>query len=389
MRCWERIRKSVVELRGLALIGIADVISNLISGLFWIYLASLIGDESYGKLSYSLALCGIASTISLIGASNTITVYASKNNEIVSSLYLISLIIGVVVTMLVFFIVDSYEISVYVLSSIIFGLAVAEILGRRLYKEYLILAIIQKILMVCLSIVLYYSIGINGVILGLGVSFLPYSIIAIRVLRRPKIQLTSLRRHVGFIINNFIISLSGLLNSSMDKMIIGPLFGFVVLGNYQLALQFLVIFQTMPIVVYKYILSHGNLGDFNRKLKKITVLISIGIAITGITLSPTLVPVFFSKFSHLINLLQILSVSLIPISVSYIYGSHLLANEKSKVVLIGTILFFISYVILLYILGVVLKQYTIGIAISYVVSTIIQSLFLFIANKRIKYDISN
>jgi len=40
-------------------------------------------------------------------------------------------------------------------------------------------------------------------------------------------------------------------------------------------------------------------------------------------------------------------------------------------------------------LGIVLKKYTIGIAISYVVSTIIQSLFLFIANKRIKYNISN
>jgi len=386
MRYWEKIRKSVVELRGLALIGFADIISNVISGLFWLYLASLIGDESYGKLSYSLALCGIASTISLIGASNTITIYAAKRNDVISSLYFISLIIGVIVSIILFVVVGSYEISVYVLSSIIFGLAVAEILGKKLYKEYLLLAILQKVLMIFLSIGLYFVFGINGTILGLGISFLPYSAIAFRTLNGMKIQFHILREHVGFIMNNYIMSLSGLLNSSIDKLIIGPLFSFVLLGNYQLALQFLVIFQTLPIVTYKYTISHDVEGKSNWKLKKISIFISTGIAITVIILSPIIIPVFFPKFGNLVSLLQILSISLIPIAINYSLTSGLLAKEKSRIILIGTILFFTTYIILLYIFGKVLNQNADGIALAYVISMSTQTLFLTIANKMLKKD---
>ena len=382
MNIWCKIRDLVCQFRGLAVIGFTDIISNIVAGLFWLYLASLLGEESYGKISYFLAMGGIASTISLVGASNTITVYTAKKIRIESSFYLISLVCGFITSIIVFFVVGSYEISVYIFSSVIFGLAISEILGKKLYKEYLKFILLQKAIMICSAIILYYIIGINGIILGLGISFLPYSVIIIRVIRKSKIQISILKSNLEFIINNYILSLSGLLNGSIDKLIIVPLFSFAVLGNYQLALQFLMIFQTLPVVVYKYTLSHDVTGNPNIKLKKLTVLISLGITIIVIILSPIIIPILFPTFTNVIRLIQIMSIALIPISISYAYTSNLLANEKSRIILISSGLFFAVEIILIYLFGRSLNVD--GIAIAYVSAMITQSSFLIFINKKIK-----
>ncbi len=382
MNIWCRIRDLVCQFRGLAVISFTDIISNIVVGLFWLYLASLLGEESYGKISYFLAIGGIASTISLVGASNTIMVHTAKKIRIESSFYLISLVCGFIASIIVFFVVGSYEISIYIFGSVIFGLAISEILGKKLYKDYLKFIFLQKTIMICLAIILYYVIGINGIILGLGISFLPYSVIIFRSLRRSKIQFFILKSHLRFIINNYILSLSGLLNGSIDKLIIAPLFGFAVLGNYQLSLQFLMIFQTLPAIVYKYTLSHDVTGNPNIKLKRLSVLISLGITIIVIILSPIIIPILFPTFTNVIGLIQIMSIALIPISISYAYTSNLLANEKSGIILISSGLFFAVEIILIYLFGRSLNVD--GIAIAYVSAIITQTLFLIFINKRIK-----
>ena len=88
---WDKITNSGIK--GISTIGISDIIGNGISAGFWFYLASLMTAENYGQISYFIAIGGIATTISLIGSTNTLTVHTAKNLKTESTLYITSLII--------------------------------------------------------------------------------------------------------------------------------------------------------------------------------------------------------------------------------------------------------------------------------------------------------
>ena len=49
---WSNLRGKLYGLKGLALIGSADVIGGAISAIFWLVIASLLLVEEYGELSY-------------------------------------------------------------------------------------------------------------------------------------------------------------------------------------------------------------------------------------------------------------------------------------------------------------------------------------------------
>ena len=173
MNPWDSIR-NFSGLKGLTAIGSTDIVGNAISSVFWLYLASLLGTENYGHLSYLLAIGGIASTLSLSGAGNTLTVYTAKNIRLESSVYFISLILTAIAIMIIFVIFSNYGIIVYVVGAVVFGLASAEILGKKLYKSYPKYLISQRLLMIGLAIGLYQLIGLNGIVLGFGLAFLVF-----------------------------------------------------------------------------------------------------------------------------------------------------------------------------------------------------------------------
>ena len=75
------------NLKGISLIGIGDISSNGISAVFWFYLATLILPSEYGQIHYFISIAAIASTISLVGQQNAITVYISKNKTLISTLF--------------------------------------------------------------------------------------------------------------------------------------------------------------------------------------------------------------------------------------------------------------------------------------------------------------
>ena len=52
---WNKI-KNFKGLKDLSSLGIGNITSSGISGVFWFYLAALIGTEGYGELSYLLAI---------------------------------------------------------------------------------------------------------------------------------------------------------------------------------------------------------------------------------------------------------------------------------------------------------------------------------------------
>ena len=72
------IRNKLFAFKGLTLIGSADIIGAIITGIFWLSIASLIDVKEYGELHYFMGIAGLAYVITLIGTQNTVTVYSAK-----------------------------------------------------------------------------------------------------------------------------------------------------------------------------------------------------------------------------------------------------------------------------------------------------------------------
>ena len=61
-----------------------------------------------------------------------------------------------------------------------------------------------------------------------------------------------------FIFSNYFIMLTNIVTTQLDKIIIVPILGLTVLGNYSLALQIITIMTILPSVIFKYILPKSS-----------------------------------------------------------------------------------------------------------------------------------
>ena len=161
--------------RELSTLGIANILTTAIGGIFWLYIANLLGAEKYGEISYILGIAGIAVTLSSLGSNNTIIVFVAKGEKIHAPISLLVIAVGIISSFIIFNIFEDFGAGIYVLGSLIFGLVTSEFLGLKMYKNYAGLVVSQRILMICLSIILYHIIGHDGIIFGIGLSFFPYT----------------------------------------------------------------------------------------------------------------------------------------------------------------------------------------------------------------------
>ena len=106
---------------------------------------------------------------------------------------------------------------------------------------------------------------------------------------------------------------------------------------------------------------------------------SIGITIFGLTVLPIILPYVFPRFIESGTAIQIISLAVIPATVSLLYTSKFLGMENAKMVLIGRILMAVSIVVSLLVLTPI---YGIsGAASAFVISGIVNCIFMFIAYK--------
>jgi O-antigen/teichoic acid export membrane protein len=294
-------------------------------------------------------------------------------------MFVVGIISSVISLIAVFLIFSQIGVSVYILGYVIFNLATAEMLGRKQYRNYSFYLVTQKILMVGFSLLFYYLIGLEGVILGIGLSFFPYTVRIYKSLKNNKIDFSLVRPRLGFIINSYALDLSRTFGGYADKLIIAPLLGFAILGNYQLGIQVLSILGILPGIVYQYILPLDSSGESNKKLKKLTVIVAIIIAGLGYILAPIILPILFPKFIESIEVVQIVSISVIPSTINLIYVSKFLGNELSKIVLIGSGVFLVVQIISIFILGGLLGVN--GVALALVLGSSSEAIFLVSINK--------
>ena len=367
------------RIKELATLGSGDVIGSVLSAIFWFYLASQIKPDAYGEIHWFLGIAGIFSYIALFGTINTITVYSAKNVKIQATLYLISLIAGAVLSLIIIIVFPAfYEIDsgVLVIAYIINTLALGDLLGRKLYSTYSKYVLTQKGLTLGLGLAFFYYFGYEGILFALSLSYVFYIKRIFIIFREQKINFGLVKERIGFITNNYMVFLLAGFNGQIDKIIIAPLLGFALLGNYSLALQAITIMMTFSAIFYKYILPQDSTSKNTKNLKIFAIIVSVSISLVGIFLGPILIEVFFPKYLEAKDAIQIMSIVIAPSTIALIFESQFLGSEKSRVVLIGAI---ISLVILtggMIILG--LNFGIIGLAWSLIIATTAKMVFLLI-----------
>jgi len=376
-----KIKDKISKLKDLAVLGTANVLNQMILAVFWLYMAAFLGSEGYGEISYLIAIAGIVYVIAMFGTGDAITVFTAKEKKTQSSIHLFALISGSITSVVTFIILQNFGVSLFVIGFVIFGLATSEVLGHGLYRDFARFRIIQRILQVVLALVFYYFIGLEGILIGFALSFLPFAFKVAKALQASEIDLKIIKNHFHFLINSYGLTLSRRLSLSLDKLIIFPVFGSSLLGNYQLGFQILLIMSILPNTIYEYVLPRDAKGISNKKIIKYTIIISIILALSSIFLSPIALLIFFPDFEEATDIIKIISVAIIPMSVSAVLISKLYGIGKSKSVFLSSLIFLSVQIPFIFILG---NWYGInGVAISLVLAHSSQAVFLLNSSKRV------
>jgi O-antigen/teichoic acid export membrane protein len=370
------------KIKDISSIGFADILSKAIASIFWFYIASLLEPSSYGEITYVFSIAGVTSAFALLGSSNTVTIYVAKKIPIESTLYFITLLSGIASSIVLFLIFFDIGLIFLNIGILIFSLVISELLGNQLYKIYGKSVIIQKILMVIIAISFYHIFGEEYIVLGIALSYFPFLFYVFKTFSNVKINFSLLKKKSNFLISNYAQTLSGAFASSLDKIIIVPLFGFTMLGNYSLGLQFLVLLIILPEIARKYLMAQESNGVVNRKLKFLIIMSSIILAILGIFAGPPVMSYFFPKFIEAQDVIRIVSISVIPTTIMMIYHTKFLGMEQGRHVLITSLSRTISQIILIIILGSI---YGInGIAGAFVIASTISAIYAVCANQLLK-----
>ena len=376
---WNVIKNKLLKEDGIISVGFADIIGGGISAIFWLYVASVMNPENYGEIHYFLAIAGMAQIFSMVGNSHALTVYSAKKENIQSTLFILSTIPTIISCIIIIMIFDRFDAGLLAIGYVVFESVNSVMLGRKFYRKYAKMILIQKSLTMLLGISFFYAFGPSGIIFALVLTFIPHLAIFIKEFQNTKINFALLKPRKNFIINNYLMKLSGGFGGQIDKIILAPLLGFSLLGNYSLAIQIFTILIIFSSVVFKYLLPQDASGVSNRNLKKITIMVAIGISIFGILVLPKLITLFFPKFIEAVDAIAIMSIAVIPDAIIVLYSSKMLGKEKSKFVLITKLVALATIIIGFILLGPILG--IVGLAITFVIAAILQAIILAVADK--------
>lgn len=312
--------------------------------IFYFIFAAILTPHQYGELSYYI---GIAATFSLFlrfGFPYSISVSLGKNEEKLSDQINSLAFIMLASSSIILLFIDHY-IALLTLGISFFMMNEFNLIGLKKYKKNFIIALTKGLAIIVFPLVLYSVLDLPGILLGMALANLIVSIDYMKSVKLIK-NFSLIRTKFSVLIHNFGIDVSSNLSRSIDKIIIAPLLGFSTVGVYQLNLQILLGLEMLPIALHSFLLSEESSGNSTKKLQILIVLLSILITAVAIFSSPFLITQFLPHYSEGIPSLQVMVISLIPLTFSSIFSAKLQSNESTKIgysalIRIGSLIIFI------------------------------------------------
>jgi len=365
--------------KDLLTIGTSQFISQIILGLFWIYLASILSKSDYGELGFLMSIVNVAAIVSVLGLGSTVVVYEAKKENIFPAALIIVFIVTSLTAVGTFFLYQNFAVSILAMGLAFFALMIAGINSQKRYATLSRYRFLRAVASIIFALILYQYLGITGIILGYFIATL-FIVKEIHILLKDrKIDFSTLRTKIAFTTYSFINGLSNVFFYWGDKAIIGVIFGFSMLASYQLAGQYLLLLEGIPRSIMVYLIPQESEGRKNKKIKIFSLVVSILIAIVSILAIPIAVTEILPDYEDAILPIQILSLSVIPLTISGIQISEFLGHENSRVVLIGGIIQSGLYLLFIPLLGTSFGLE--GISVGLLISAIVRTIYNFAAKK--------
>ena len=239
----------------------------------------------------------------------------------------------------------------------------------------------QRILFATLAIPMFFLIGFTGFIIMYGLSMLPAFIRIYFGFKESRINLTLIKERSSFIVNSYLLYAARTSYAYVDRLIIVPLFGYTILGNYELAMQGIILGNVFAVFIYNYLLPKDAREESTYRLKIYAIIGSTLISLLVIFVSPHILPILFPQFQDAVDLIPIMGLSIVPHVFTMLYISKFLSSENSRLIVISSVIHFIILVSAI----LILTHYysTMGLVIAFVLGEIGESLFLMFMHKKV------
>lgn len=362
----------------------ANLISGLILGLFWLFLASLLPKSEYGQIGLLMGIVSVIFTASLLGLRATIMVYEPKGENIFPTAFVLILITSLVGGMIGYVLTENFMVGILVPGMSIFSLVNAGLLSKKKYKEYSIRFILRAALAASIAIVSYQWLGINGILLGYFIGAVIVVVDLVRMVKNKPLEFSKIKSKFRFTLYAYGNRLTLVLFRWGDKIIVGSLFDLLILGSYFFATQYFLLIDNIPRAISQYLIPRESLGQSSKKIKIFSIAISCLIAVVSIVAVPFGINLLLPEYQDSILPIQILSLAIIPRSISSIQKAEFLGTENSRIVFFGGVIQSGLYLVLIVILGQFLGL--MGMAIGLLSAVIIRTIYNLIVKSRMNQD---
>lgn len=367
--------------KGLIYITLGNLLGAAATGAFWLLLALIQNADEYGKTNYEISIASLAASAALLGLNTTVTTYvakgSSKINVQANQLILISS--GIAAMIVAFF---NWILGFFVIGMAFWMMSTYELLGRKMYKQYAFVNIGARASQLFVSILLYYFLGITGIAIGFIISFLIFSQRYFISTKEFSRDFSEVKSKIKFSLNIYSFNMSNAFLLYFDKLIIAPLFGYAVLGYYQLGFQFLLFLGMIPISFYQYLIPEESSGLKKSRIRFLGLLVSIGLTAILFLSSPWILQYLFPHYMASLDSMRIMSIGIIPMMIVWTLNSKFLNVGDTKYVLFGSAIYLTIQIGLIFYLGSTMN--VIGLALAVVLALIAQASFLFISDKHLQ-----
>jgi len=364
---------------GLSVISLGNIISNAIGGILWLLFASFMQVDSYGEISFYIALATVVGSAVPLGTETVLMTYLpkEKNQRLVHQAASLTLLVSSAAAASLALV--NWQTSLLVLGVAYFAVNTSQILGSFRYKEYAMIIILERISRLGLSLLFFFLIGPFGILVGFTVSHIVLSLRFFNALKKLSLSFDALRPKFSFSMYSLGWTMMQLVPTLLDKAIIALFFSFTSVGFYQIGMQFVSLAGIIPTSIYQYMLPKRSEGKLPKSIITYGIGISIIIAALFVFVSPIVITTFFSHFSDAKLLVQIVGIAIIPITITAMMNSIMQADGRAKRVFVGGIMYVALLVSGLILLGMLFD--IIGLGLAFVIANAAQTAFTVVSVK--------
>jgi O-antigen/teichoic acid export membrane protein len=332
----ETVQRVFRDHPGFLHVAIGQAGSIAIGAVFWFFMAKLLQPDAYGQVNWLISIAMFASTLCVLGWGRTIVAYYPKEGreELVGGATLIVLVASLAVGIAMGLILDPL-VGLLIVGLSLFSITISYELGKRRYKRFMWISLAAKFMIWPLAVLLYFMFGLPGVLLSYAIPFLIFGILSLKHLGSSNPGVGEAKEKAGFAFKAFGADTTSSAIGLLDKILIGGIFGMVMLGLYQLASQIFALLGVLPGVMFTYLLPEKSAGAKTKKVEVLGLMASIALACSAIILSPVVISWAFPGFAGAVGIVQVMSLGIIPYAIVATEMSELYARERAGAVLIS------------------------------------------------------